>query len=163
MRNEITQNRSQLLNHNLRPLKQLRQWLTESSGEIYVCFRDSNLLRHRSRKLGLLKHALDFVQSQLLSFKIRPGIIRDQPNAPSVRSKSSIGIINQQMQTKLSPRSKHAIRFVCALRKQIVDQNRRVSFRAVKDQSRFVLHLQRGVNSSHNSLASRFFVPRSSI
>ena len=64
------------------------------------------------------------------------------------------------MQTELGARSEHAVRLFGAFRNQIVDQNGRVRFCAVEHQRRLFLHLQRRVNSGHDSLARRFFVPR---
>ena len=80
-----------------------------------------------------------------------------------MRSQAPVGIVDAQVQTELRPRREHAVGLVGALGNKIVDQDSGVRLRAIENQRRLLLHLQRGVDARHQSLTGGFFVARCAV
>src|ERR1035437_9843461 len=120
--------------------------------------RLSSAIPPRPPPLPPLQRLLHFLQPSLLPLELRPRFIRDQSHPTSMRSQPPVGVVDPQVQTEFRPRSEHAVRLVGPFRKQVVNKNGRVRFRAVEHQRRLFLHFQRRVDSGHDSLAGCFFV-----
>src|SRR5438309_7475804 len=73
--------------------------------------------------------------------------------------KTTISIVDAQLQTEFSARSEHTIRLVCALADQVVDEDCGVALSSVENERRLILHLERSVDAGHDSLTRGLFVP----
>src|SRR5690348_13416195 len=91
---------------------------------------------------------------------VTPRLVGNETQLATIRRETTIGIVDAQLQAKLSARGEHAIRLVGSLADQVVDQNRRVAICAVEHEGRLALHLQRSVDSRHDPLTRGLFVTR---
>ena len=57
----------------------------------------------------------------------------------------------------------HAIRLVCTLYHQVVNQNSDVSVAPFEHEGRFAFHIQSGVDSGNEPLRRRFFIAARSV
>ena len=106
-------------------------------------------LQHFWGQAGGLQELFQFCQTALLFLKIIPGFVGDQAYSAAVRRQAAIGVVDAQVEAEFGSRGEHPIRFVGALRDQVVDQDGGVSFGAVQNQRRLLLYLQGGVDSCH--------------
>src|SRR5215831_11539061 len=99
----------------------------------------------------------------LLCLEVCPSLIRDQPDATTVRGETAIRVVDPQVQTELRARGEHAIRLIRPLGNQVVDEYRCVRLGAVEDQWLLLFDLKCGVDARHQSLTGSLFIARGSV